>query len=169
VDLFVHSSFSNTFGDAVPLVVVTVSILDEARASTVRIDILPTVGLISDIFSFLGIKWRESVTHKSMDFLVHASLGNSFGHHHKWDGVTKGVAERGMDEEVHGFVSDALPPFDAKARASVAYKPNGWANVYPENASSFQQRRHHSHHRDVAERGMDPDVNGFVEDAIPPL
>lgn len=79
------------------------------------------------------------------------------------------IAERGMDPEVHGFVEEALPPLNTRIRQDHAFKNNGWRNVYPE--ASFSQYRHHKPHamRDIAERGMDPDVNGFVEEALPPL
>jgi hypothetical protein len=35
------------------------------------------------------------------------------------------VAERGMDGEVHDFVSHNIPPLNAKERSKVEFDPNG--------------------------------------------
>jgi hypothetical protein len=40
--------------------------------------------------------------------------------HHKKD-----IAERGMDEEVHGFVWEALPPLNTRVRSTDPFIPNG--------------------------------------------
>ena len=53
----------------------------------------------------------------------------------------KDIAERGMDEEVHDFVKEVLPPLNTRIRQDHAFKNNGWKNVYPE--ASFSQRKHH--------------------------
>ena len=38
-----------------------------------------------------------------------------------------------MDETVHGFVVGAIPPLQTRIRNEVAYKNNGWKNVYEED------------------------------------
>jgi hypothetical protein len=81
------------------------------------------------------------------------------------------VAERGMDEEVHGFVVDSLPPLNTRVRSTMPFVPNG-SDPSAHSPSFTQGRRHHKHsHRrpDVAERGMDEEVHGFVVDSLPPL
>ena len=86
--------------------------------------------------------------------------------HHKKD-----IAERGMDEEVHEFVKEAIPPLNTRVRSTDPFVPNGSDESAWEGAS-FNQRRHHSRHHkrpDVAERGMDEEVHGFVVDSLPPL
>ena len=76
-----------------------------------------------------------------------------------------------MDPDVYHFVSDNLPPLTVNQRADVAYENNGYKNVYP----AFSQRKHQHRTRDlethdvIAERGMDEEVHGFVEDALPPM
>ena len=84
-------------------------------------------------------------------------------HHHKHH--HKDVAERNMDEEVHGFTAEYTPG-TPNARSDQAYQPNGNKNVYP-TTSSLHQHKHHK--KDVAERGMDEEVHGFVNEAIPPI
>ena len=83
------------------------------------------------------------------------------------------VAERGMDEEVHGFVVDALPPLNTRVRSTMPFIPNGSDAKAFEGAafSEHKHKHHHKHHKrpDVAERGMDEEVHGFVVDALPPL
>lgn len=72
-----------------------------------------------------------------------------------------------MDPQVHDFASEIVPG-TAHARSNVAYKNNGWNNIYPDQEkASLGQRKHQK--RDIAERGMDPEVHGFVEEALPPL
>lgn len=90
--------------------------------------------------------------------------------HHKKD-----IAERGMDEEVHGFVWEALPPLNTRVRSSDAFIPNGSdPKAFDPSFAEESHHHHHKHHhkknkRDVAERGMDEEVHGFVHEAIPPL
>merc|ERR1711981_1265504 len=88
------------------------------------------------------------------------------GHkHHKKD-----IAERGMDEEVHGFVWEALPPLNTRERSTEAFIPNGSDASAWDGAAFNQKKHHHKHHKkDVAERGMDEEVHGFVWEALPPL
>merc|ERR1712238_421111 len=85
------------------------------------------------------------------------------------------VAERGMDEEVHGFVTDSLPPLNTSVRSTAPFVPNG-SDSSAFEGTSFGTRKHHKkhhnkHHKrpDVAERGMDEEVHGFVIDSLPPL
>jgi hypothetical protein len=91
-------------------------------------------------------------------------------HHHRHH-KRPDVAERGMDEEVHGFVVDSLPPLNTWERSTVPFVPNG-SDASAHEGAAFTQRRHHNkHHKkpDVAERGMDEEVHGFVVDSLPPL
>merc|ERR1719472_384414 len=72
------------------------------------------------------------------------------------------VAERGMDEEVHGFVVDSLPPLNTRVRSTMPFIPNG--SDPSAHSPNFISKR-----PDVAERGMDEEVHGFVVDSLPPL
>jgi hypothetical protein len=106
-----------------------------------------------------------------------SSFDSSFSerkHHHKHH--KKDVAERGMDEEVHGLVWHALPPLNTRVRSDDPFIPNGsdpsaFSPEAPADESSFSEKKHqHKHHKkDVAERGMDEEVHGFVWHALPPL
>merc|ERR1719465_187513 len=80
------------------------------------------------------------------------------------------VAERGMDEEVHGFVTDSLPPLNTRVGSTMPFIPNG-SDPSAHSPNFSQKRHHHRHHKrpDVAERGMDEEVHGFVTDSLPPL
>merc|ERR1712238_116541 len=73
------------------------------------------------------------------------------------------VAERGMDEEVHGFVTDSLPPLNTSVRSTAPFVPNG-SDPSSHDGVAFIAKR-----PDVAERGMDEEVHGFVVDSLPPL
>lgn len=80
---------------------------------------------------------------------------------HKHKHLKRGVNERDMDEEVHDFVKDNVPGTEWP-RAEHAYADNGQMNIYA------QGKKHHKHHKkDVAERDMDEEVHGFVEDNVP--
>jgi len=46
-------------------------------------------------------------------------------HHHKKGHKTRDIAERGMDEEVHGFASSILPPLNEWERRDKPYDLNG--------------------------------------------
>lgn len=83
-------------------------------------------------------------------------------HHHK----KPDVAERGMDEEVHGFVWHAIPPLNTRVKSDDAFVPNG--SDAKAIDPSFAEKKHHKK-PDVAERGMDEEVHGLVWHAIPPL
>ena len=41
-----------------------------------------------------------------------------------------------MDPDVHDFAVDAIPPLNTRVRQDVAYKNNGWKNVYDEKTLS---------------------------------
>ena len=56
-----------------------------------------------------------------------ANIWNEYSqkHHHKKHHKKPDVAERGMDEEVHGFVTDSLPPLNTRVRSDEPFIPNG--------------------------------------------
>jgi len=80
-----------------------------------------------------------------------------------------------MDEEVHGFVKEYLPPLTEWEKTKQPFLPNGSEiGDWNENANAFNEKTHkHRHHKrrhpDVAERGMDEEVHGFVKEYTPPL
>jgi hypothetical protein len=78
--------------------------------------------------------------------------------HHKKHQKRPDVAERGMEEEVHGFVADSLPPLTEWEHTRSPFIPNG-SDSSAFEGTSFNQKRHHNKHRknkkDIAERGMD--------------
>jgi hypothetical protein len=82
------------------------------------------------------------------------------------------IAERVMDEEVHGFVWHAIPPLNTRVRSDEPFIPNG-SDPSAIDPDSFVEKKHHSKHhkkaKDIAERGMDEEVYWFVKEAIPPL
>jgi secreted trypsin-like serine protease len=89
--------------------------------------------------------------------------------HHNQHHKQPDIAERGMDEEVHGFCVDSLPPLNTRERSNMPFLPNG-SNGQAFKGSAMSERKHHHHKRpDVAERGMDEEVHGFVTEALPPL
>ena len=85
--------------------------------------------------------------------------------HHKKD-----IAERGMDEEVHNFVKEYTPPLNTRVRSVLPFIPNG-SNPGAFKGSAFNEKKHHHkhHQKDIAERGIDSDVHGFVWEAMPPM
>ena len=112
--------------------------------------------------------------------------------HSKGDNHHPFIGERKYDEDVQGFVVDAINNPLGVERNDEPYPTNGYKNVYPdvdhsqsgtsfaaedfggfdysEAASGFLgQRKHRKHHRDIAERKMDTEVHGFVVSALPPL
>ena len=98
--------------------------------------------------------------------------------HHKKKSKKPDVAERGMDEEVHGFVKEAIPPLNTRVRSDEPFVPNGSDPSAHEGAAFSEKKHHKKHHKkhgkhhkkkDVAERGMDEEVHEFVKEAIPPL
>jgi uncharacterized protein involved in copper resistance len=91
--------------------------------------------------------------------------------HHKKHHKRPDVAERGMDEEVHGFVKEAIPPLNTRVKSEDPFVPNG-SDASAHEGAAFSEKKHHKKHNkrpDVAERGMDEEVHGFVKEAIPPL
>ena len=92
--------------------------------------------------------------------------------HHKKPDV---IGAPDMDEKVHGFVSDNLPPLRTSIYESntMPFVPNGSDSSAFKGAFNEKKhhKKHHKHHkhRDVAERGMDEEVHEFVKEAIPPL
>ena len=64
-----------------------------------------------------------------------------------------------MDEEVHGFVADSLPPLTEWEHTRTPFIPNGSADSAFDGAAFNQRRHHHKHHkRDIGERGYDEEV-----------
>jgi len=92
-------------------------------------------------------------------------------HHHKnkkhHKKHKKDVAERGMDEEVHGFTSTNLPPLNEWERSDTPYAYNGGEA----HDSSLHQRGHKKHHkhRNVGETKMDEEVHGFTAHNTSPI
>ena len=100
-----------------------------------------------------------------------AFKGSAFSegaHHHKKHRKPD-VAERGMDEEVHGFVSDTLPPLNTRVKSALPFIPNG-SDPKAFQGAAFNQRRHSNHQKpDIAERNMDWEVYDFASDNTPPI
>lgn len=114
----------------------------------------------------------ENIDEEVQDFASKHTTGLSQKHHHRKHHKNPkhpDVAERNMDEEVHGFVADNVSGINEIYHSDSAPAYNG--------GNTFSQHKHH--HRDVtnvfkkkkdiAERGMDSDVHGFVWEALPPL
>jgi len=75
-----------------------------------------------------------------------------------------------MEEEVHGFVTENLPPLNTWVRSSDPFVPNGSDAKAWDGAAFNQKKHHHKHHkRDIGERGYDEEVQQFVKEYIPPL
>ena len=85
------------------------------------------------------------------------------------------VGEKGMDPEVFGFVSHNLPPLSAWEKRLTPYDYNGgltWGPAdEPQQQAAFLSRRHRKPliSGRIGEKGMDPEVYGFVSDNLPPL
>lgn len=73
-------------------------------------------------------------------------------HHHK---KHPDVAERDMDEEVHGFAAANVSGINEIAHANSAPAMNGGSNMLAKKSKV----------RDIAERGMDEEVHGFAAEA----
>jgi len=76
-------------------------------------------------------------------------------HQHKHKHHAKDIAERAMDEEVHGFASDNVRGIAWGRQEDFPYGNNGNLNIY-------SQHKAKKHHKWVAERNMDPYVYDFV-------
>jgi hypothetical protein len=76
------------------------------------------------------------------------------------------VGEKGMDEEVHGFVIDDknVPPINAMARSDRPYPPNGYdAKPWPTpDGLSLHQKRDVPLNRD----GFEANVHDFIKDKV---
>ena len=70
----------------------------------------------------------------------------------------KDIGEKGVDEEVHGFVSAYTPPLQNR-REEQPYAPNG------SHPSSHVEAKK----KDIGEKGVDEEVHGFVSAYTPPL
>lgn len=99
-------------------------------------------------------------------------------HHKKHHHSKPDIAERGMDEEVHGFVTHNTPPLNTRVRSDLPFIPNGSApssfqgpgNDGNNAGYGFHQRKHHHRkHPDVAERKMDAEVHGFSASIASPI
>ena len=76
----------------------------------------------------------------------------------------KDIAEPNMDEEVHGFASDAVDVLPATRRDNEPYAYNGSGpSAFP---ASFYARQHHISKKDIAEPGMEPNVHWFASDQV---
>jgi len=78
-----------------------------------------------------------------------------------------------MDEEVHGFASDAIPPLNTRVRSDLPFIPNG-SNASAFKGSAFGEQRHHSkHHRghnpDIGKEKIEDEVHGFASDNVSPI
>jgi hypothetical protein len=135
-------------------------------------------GFVVDSLPPLNTRVRSTLPFvpNGSDPSAHSPAGYSAAerkHHHKHH--KRDIAERGMDEEVHGFCTDSLPPLNTRVRSKLPFVPNGSdasAHSPAGEPYSAAERRHHSRHHkrpDVAERGMDEEVHGFVTDSLPPL
>jgi hypothetical protein len=72
-----------------------------------------------------------------------------------------------MDEEVHGFVPDSLPPLTEWEHTHTAFVPNG--SDPSAHEASFAQHKHRHHKKpDIAERGVDGEIYGFVKEYTNP-
>ena len=92
------------------------------------------------------------------------------GHHHHHKHHKKDIGERGYDEEVHGFVKEAIPPLNTRVRSTDPFIPNGSDPKAQDSFAEGEHKHHHKHHKkDIAERCMDEEVHGFVWEALPPL
>lgn len=77
-----------------------------------------------------------------------------------------------MDEEVHNFVKEYTPPLNTRVRSTLPFVPNGSdPSAHSPESPAFAEGKHHHHHqkKDVAERGMDEEVHGFVSEYTPPI
>ena len=84
--------------------------------------------------------------------------GSSPMSHAQKEQKKKDIGEKGVDEEVHGFVTAYSPPLP-KVREDSAYAPNG------SDPKSWVQRKK----KDIGEKGVDEEVHGFVTAYSPPL
>jgi hypothetical protein len=114
------------------------------------------------------------------DTNIENGLGNSkaqthrHNKHHKKHHSKPDIAERGMDEEVHGFASANTPPLNTRVRSTLPFIPNGSSPSAFEGSASLNQKKHHKkhHHRqhpDIAERKMDGEVHGFAASIASPV
>lgn len=83
-------------------------------------------------------------------------------HQHKHKHHAKDIAERAMDEEVHGFASDNVRGIAWGRQEDFPYGNNGNLNIYAQNKAK-------KHHKWVAERNMDPYIYDFVSPHIDAL
>jgi hypothetical protein len=129
-------------------------------------------GFVTDSLPPLNTRVRSTMPFvpNGSDPSAHDGVAFSERRHHNRHHKRPDVAERGMDEEVHGFVVDSLPPLNTWERSKTPFVPNG-SDPSAHDGAAFSERRHHKRHhkRDVAERGMDEEVHGFVTDSLPPL
>lgn len=123
------------------------------------------------------VKSEDAFVPNGSDPSAHEGAAFSETKHHKKHKKRWGISDEGMDSYVHGFVNGALKDFDTEYRSPGYHIPNGsdpsaFEGSVPSEKTGFSEKKHHKkHHRrpDVAERGMDEEVHGFVKEAIPPL
>ena len=79
---------------------------------------------------------------------------------------TKDISDKGIDEEVYGFVraDKNMSPIPTIARRETAYPYNGWDNKPPSKPSLAQSRV-----KNIGRSGVEPRVFDYVEDLVEPL
>jgi hypothetical protein len=109
--------------------------------------------------------WHERDTINETPWVTDPSVGLVQQKHHKHHNKPD-IAERGMDEEVHGFVWHALPPLNTWVRSDDPFVPNGSdPSAIDPDGLAFAQNKHHHHSKDIAERAMeDHFVHPFSND-----
>jgi len=93
------------------------------------------------------------------DTVDSSKLAASQKSHHHRKHKRPDIAERGMDEEVHGFVADSLPPLNTRERSNLPFIPNGSDASAFKGAALGESKHHHGKNKkDIGERGYDEEV-----------
>jgi hypothetical protein len=74
-----------------------------------------------------------------------------------------------MDEQVHTFATEILPPLNTRVRSDMPFIPNGSDDKAFTGSASLHEKKHHrKHHKnpDIAERNMDAEAYGFANDNV---
>lgn len=81
-----------------------------------------------------------------------------------------------MDEEVHGFASDILPPLNTRIRSDMPFIPNGSnPKAFDPETKAFSEKKHHSKHKhhqrhnDISENNMEWEVHDFASGQVSPI
>ena len=80
-------------------------------------------GFAGEMVSAINAQERSAEPYAYNGFANWDSLAEGKRHHkhHK----KPDVGERGMDEDVHGFVKEAIPPLNTRVRSDMPFIPNG--------------------------------------------